>query len=40
MSTQAGRSAARKPPDQWDLLAAPFQPVTQVTIEDSKGEYL
>jgi hypothetical protein len=31
---QAERLAARKPPDQYDLLAATFQPVTEVTIEN------
>jgi hypothetical protein len=29
---QAERSAARKPPDEWNLLAATFQLVTEVTI--------
>ncbi len=30
--TQAERSAARKPPDEWDLLATTFRLVTEVTI--------
>jgi hypothetical protein len=34
LRTQAERSAARKSPDEWDLLATTFQLVTEVTSEN------
>ena len=40
LRTQAERSAARKPPDEWHRLAATVQLVTEVTNEKQRGDNL